>query len=301
MSTRYTNNAWMANTPSIDTLSLFELSLPGTHNAGSDWRASYPFFGPPAHWLACQHDRFYRQLCHGSRVLDIRLKTDSKASGLEQFRIHHNDFPNSRRLGDLINDVKNFLDENPDEFIILDFHQTDGDGDDNNFNYKYFNSAMIQLLGHRLIPATNANLSLGILKRLSDKQRVLAAVRRHPDIDRSVFIDQIEHKWSGIGDTNVKELHQHITDVLKSPPGKWHPWSLSATSYSVLGGPVDIHDELNAWFDPDTSDWAWQCNIINVDFIEETRIVDYCRTMNLIKADHLERQRERERAGATAA
>ncbi|WP_085639750.1 MULTISPECIES: phosphatidylinositol-specific phospholipase C domain-containing protein [unclassified Pseudomonas] len=296
MSTPYTNNAWMAATPRLDILSLNELSLPGTHNAGSDWRASYPFFGPPAHWLACQHDRFYRQLHNGARVLDIRLMADSKESGLERFRIHHNGFPNSRRLGDLITDVKNFLNENPDEFVILDFHKTDGDS----FDYAYFNKMMIQLLGHRLIPATNANLSLGTLKRLSDKQRVLAAVRRHPDIDHSVFIDEIRHEWSGSGTTNTQELYQHITNVLRNPPGNWRPWSLSATSYSALGGPVDIHDKLNEWFDPDTSDWARQCNIINVDFIEETRIVDYCRTMNLIKADQRQRQFARERAGATA-
>jgi 1-phosphatidylinositol phosphodiesterase len=47
---------------------------------------------------------------------------------------------------------------------------------------------------------------------------------------------------------------------------------------------VDIHDELNAWFDPSHSDWATLCNIISVDFIEESNIVSYCRTANLKKA-----------------
>lgn len=33
---------WMSTTPDIDSLNICELTLPGTHNAGSDWRATYP-------------------------------------------------------------------------------------------------------------------------------------------------------------------------------------------------------------------------------------------------------------------
>jgi 1-phosphatidylinositol phosphodiesterase len=36
-------------------------------------------------------------------------------------------------------------------------------------------------------------------------------------------------------------------------------------------------------FDPQTSDWARKCNIINVDFIEESQIVNFCRVVNLLK------------------
>ena len=32
---------WMADAPDIDNLSLFEMTLPGAHNAGCDWDASY--------------------------------------------------------------------------------------------------------------------------------------------------------------------------------------------------------------------------------------------------------------------
>lgn len=274
-----TNN-WMGTAPAIDPLSISELTLPGTHNAGSDWRASYPLFGPPRHWLACQHDTFHAQLNHGSRALDIRLTYEAKAEGLGKFVAHHNGFRNSRTLGNLVTDVENFLQKNPDEFIILDFHSLDGD----DFDYDYFNKMMIHFLGHRLIPRKSLPLSLRELKRASAQQRVFAAAKSHWQLDNNVFHEYIKHQWSGNGITDPGELRQFIGSVLQNPPGTWKPWSLSATSYTALGGPVDIHDELNAWFDPDKSDWALKCNIINVDFIEESKIVDYCRTANLMKA-----------------
>jgi 1-phosphatidylinositol phosphodiesterase len=275
----YTLNNWMAATPAIDTLSLCELTLPGTHNAGSDWKASWPLI-PGAHWLACQHQSFYAQLRHGSRALDIRLMYDADAQGLGKFCIHHNGYRNGRTLGNLLFDVEEFLQENPNEFIILDFHELKRE----QFDFAYFNSVIKLLIGDRIIPTQNRSLSLRELKQISSMQRILVAAPWHSALDRNVFHEQIAHKWSGSGITNAADLKQHIINVLKYPPGTGAPWSLSATSYSALGGPVDIHNELNFWFDPNKSDWASKCNIINVDFIEESNIVSYCRTVNLTKA-----------------
>ncbi|MGL6244387.1 phospholipase [Pseudomonas sp.] len=270
---------WMAATPTIDTLSLNELTLPGTHNAGCDWKASWPLI-PGAHWLACQHDSFYSQLRNGSRALDIRLTYDADAPGLGKFRLHHNDFLNSRTLGHLVTDVENFLTENPDEFIILDFHDLSDDA----FDFRYFNNMITHFLGHRIIPGKNRSLSLRQLKQISSLQRILVAAPWSSALDRNMFIEPIEHQWSGNGIISATELEQYVKKVLLYPPGTWAPWSLSATSYSALGGPVDIHDKLDVWFDPSKSNWAMLCNIINVDFIEESKIVSYCRTANLSKA-----------------
>ena len=275
----YTLNNWMAATPAIDTLSLCELTLPGTHNAGSDWKASWPLI-PGAHWLACQHESFYAQLSRGSRALDIRLMYDADAQGLGKFCIHHNGYRNGRTLGHLVTDVEKFLRDNPNEFIILDFHELKED----QIDFANFNSMMMLFLGHRLIPGKNQSLSLHQLKKISSVQRILVAAPWRAALDQNVFVREIEHKWSGSSITDTAQLEMHIINVLKYPPGKWAPWSLSATSYSGLGGPVDIHDELNSWFDPKKSDWASKCNIINVDFIEESNIVSYCRTVNLTKA-----------------
>lgn len=275
----YETKNWMAATPAIDTLSLAELTLPGTHNAGSDWKSSWPLI-PGAHWLACQHESFYSQLRHGSRALDVRLMHNASAPALGQFCIHHNGYRNGRTIAHLFTDVETFLRENPNEFIILDFHELRGDA----FDFAYFNQMVTQFLGRRVIPSQNRSLSLGQLKHISASQRILVAAPSQWALDNNVFIQQIKHQWSGMSTTNVAELKKHITKVLQYPPGTWAPWSLSATSYSALGGPVDIHNELNTWFDPSNSDWATLCNIINVDFIEESNIVSYCRTANLKKA-----------------
>ncbi|QZD68502.1 phosphatidylinositol-specific phospholipase C domain-containing protein [Pseudomonas sp. 3-2] len=272
---------WMSTTPDIDSLNICELTLPGTHNAGSDWRATYPLFSPPRHWLACQHDTFHAQLNHGARALDIRLKYEANGKGARKFVMHHGGYTNSRTLEDLANDINNFLAKNPDEFIILDFHELKG----NDFDFEYFNNTIINLLGDRLVPRINQSLTLQELKRVSPKQRVFAAARSHWKLDYRVFHDQISHKWSENDITSPDELRQFIEKVMKNPPGTWNTWSLSATSFTSIGGPVDIHDQLNEWFDLDKSDWALKCNIINVDFMEESDLMEFCRVANVIKAE----------------
>jgi len=275
----FETRTWMAATPAINMLSISELTLPGTHNAGSDWLASYPFY-VPRYYVACQHASFYSQLLNGARALDLRLIYDEKAEGARQFQAHHGGVRSSRTLHDLIIDIESFLQLCPDEFIVLDFHELDG----NNFDYEQFNKTMIQLLGHRLIPSKNLPLSLHQLKQASSQQRVFAAAKSHWQLDYHVFNNYISHKWSGIDRTDPNELKQFIERVMQVPPGSWAPWSLSATSYTARRGPARIPQELNAWFDPAKSDWAMKCNIINVDFIEDSRIVSYCRTVNLEKA-----------------
>lgn len=276
----YSNHNWMTTTPQFDALSLNEMTLPGTHNAGSDWKASYPLFGPPRHWLACQHDSFYAQLSHGSRALDIRLMSQPSAKGLGKFRMHHNEHPNSRTLGHLMSDINQFLGENPDEFIVVDVHKMSGP----TFDFRYFNEVVQHLFGDRIIPPNNARLTLGQLKKISSTQRVLFATPTHSELSHEVFFEQINHKWIGTGIVNADELNKYISEVMEYPPGKWALWSLSATSYATFGGPVDIHEHLNIWFDPKNSDWAMKCNIINVDFIEESNIVAYCHMANLKRA-----------------
>ncbi len=277
----YTNKNWMSATPALDKLSLRELPLPGTPNTGCEWKADYALI-PGKHWLACQHDSFYAQLNHGARSLDIRLIMDDEASGANKFRCHHNGYLTSRTLNDVMSEVTIFLRENPDEFIVLHFQHLRGSSQ--SFDYKLFNEVMTKGAEHLLIPVGRGDLSLGELKKTSSTQRVYAALPYHSDLDKRLFHSELNGLWSGISATSVAQLHSFITDEMKSPPGRWEPWSLSATSYTYGLGPVDIHTNLNNWFDPDKSDWAQKCNIISVDFVEETHLVSYCRTASLRNA-----------------
>lgn len=276
------NSNWMAKTMGIGRLTLNELTLPGTHNSGCDWQASYALV-PGKHWLACQHQSFYSQLNNGSRALDVRLLYDASVKEEhDRFRFHHNEFLSSRTLGNLLTDLNRFLYENPDELIILDFKNLKSN--QGSFDFKLFQELMLRSLRHRIIPSHKKYFTLNEIKQSSPLQRVLVCAPGHRDLDADLFNEEVQSKWSGISTTNIDELKAFITTVLKTPPSKWNTWTLSATCYSSVGGPTDIHDELDVMFDPQKSDWARKCNIINVDFIEESRLVDFCRVINLLKA-----------------
>lgn len=278
----YAPHNWMSSTPTIDNLSLGELTLPGTHNAGCDWEASYALI-PGPNWIACQDVPFYAQLNRGARALDVRLIYDAKATGLEKFRFQHSDYLSSRHLGDLVRDIKAFLERSYDEFIILDFHELNNGTQA--FDFKHFNDVMLHHLGEHMIPADNLYLTLGELKKISPLQRVLVAAPRHHSLDYQWFCKQIEHKWIDQKLVNTSDLYKYITHIMENPPGKWAPWSLSATCYNV-DGPSRILDQLDIWFDPRKNEWAQKCNIINFDFIKNSKIVSICRSANLTKASN---------------
>lgn len=280
----YTLNRWMAATRGIDLLSLNQLILPGAHNAGVDKKASYSAPGV-AHWAACQNSSFYEQLQKGARVLDARLEYAVDARGVGTFWFQHGGYRSSRSLENLIMQVRRFIQENPDEFILLDFHQLKSGNTP--FDYKEFNRFMLTHLGDQIIPAHNQYLNLGDLKKLSSVQRVWVAAGYHPQLDRQWILPQIEHNWCGIADASIRELEAHISKVMTFAPYPYAVWSLSATSYSNIGGPVDIKKQLDRWFDPAIGNWIFQCNIINADFFEESNLVANCRAANIIKAVQL--------------
>lgn len=272
---KHTTHDWMSNINAIDRLTLGELVLPGAHNAGVDKKADYA--GPGVvHWAACQNNTFLTQLNNGARALDLRLEQDEKGN----FWCQHNGWRSSRALEDLIMAVDRFLTDNPDEFIVLDFHEMSTRS--RRFELAEFSRLMLTHLGKRMIPTRNSYLTLGQLKEISGLQRVMVAT---PDgLDREYFHDKISHHWSGIDSASIDDLQRFISQVMQSPPREYLPWSLSATCYAVLGGPVDIQEKLNEWFDPARTDWASKCSIINADFFEESNLVQYCRTANVVKA-----------------
>ncbi|TVT84415.1 phospholipase [Pseudomonas sp. H3(2019)] len=276
---RYQN--WMSSSTSMNSLTLGEIVWPGSHNSGMDDDFSYP----PHHrllapWVVCQNGPFIQQLNQGVRAFDLRLQSDEHWLGIKKFQAAHGPV-SGRPVSYLIKSLDFFLEQNPDEFIILDIHHVEGTAD-KPFDYKTFNDEILAALGHRFIPYDNRHLTLGRLKALSRTQRVMIAARSHPDLDRKVFWPNIRHKWSGSDLTSPSELKEHIASVMVSPPSGVMPWSLSATSYQALPGVYKITEHLNEWFGPD-SDWAPKCSIINADFIEESRLIDYCWEVNVSK------------------
>lgn len=283
---------WMADTPQIDNLSLFELTLPGAHNAGCDGEASYALL-PSKNWLACQDVPFFSQLNRGARALDVRLTVDDNATGLAKFRFHHGGYLSSRTLEDLVRDLKGFYERNRDEFIILDFHEL-GSGK-TSFDHSEFRALMLKHLGDRMIPKQNLHMTLGQLKAISPLQRIMVAAPMTWSTQENRFYKQIEHKWIGQQFVTTSELQGYIKEVMKTNISTLYPWSLSATSFTAFG-PQRILEDLDTWFDPDKSDWAKKCNIINFDFIKNSNIVRFCQKVNQQKAVEKSRSNAHEQA-----
>lgn len=270
---------WMSNVLDIDKLKLTDIVWPGAHNAGMDKQAPNDS-ALVGHWTNCQNDTFAFQLANGARAFDIRLGHDTDADQ-PVFYFHHNGYRSGRVLDELIEAVLSFLDRNPDEFIVLDFHQL-ADGD-KSFDFKKLSEHLVRRLGPRTILPVDGYNTVAQLKRSSPYRRIVMAAPAHPDMDGQYFWWQITHKWHGQAFTSTTQLHLHIATTLADAPYDGFLWALSATCYSLLGGPQDIKHQINDWFST-TRSWVTRCSIINTDFFEESDIVRYCWSASSMKA-----------------
>ena len=269
---------WMSNVLDIDQLKLTDIVWPCTHNAGMDKKAPSQD-AVLGHWTSCQNDSFAWQLTNGARAFDIRL---GYTQGPEPvFYFHHNSFRSERVLEELIDAVLVFLDRNPEEFLVLDFHQL-GNGDEL-FDHKKLSDRLVRRLGLRVVHPYDAVKTVGELKRSSPHRRIVMAAAHTPGLDDNYFWPRIPHKWHDSTFTDTAELQRHIATTLEHAPYETFLWSLSATTYSLLGGPGNIKHRINDWFNT-TRGWVTRCSIISTDFFEDSEIVRYCWIASSLKA-----------------
>lgn len=270
---------WMSNVLEIDRLRLTDIVWPGTHNAGMDKKApNYEVV--VGNWTTCQNDSFAWQLANGARAFDIRLGCTA-GPVVPVFYFHHNGYQSHRILDELIDAVTTFLDRNPDEFIVLDFHQL-GDAA-KPFDYQQFSDLLMLRLGSRLIRSSDAFSTVEQLKRASSQRRIVMAAQAKPRLDSEYFWPQILHKWNGKAFTDTSDLQSHIQATLVGAPYDTFLWSLPATCYSLFGGPQRIKNQINDWFHT-SRDWVTRCSIISTDFFDEADIVRYCWSATSMKA-----------------
>jgi 1-phosphatidylinositol phosphodiesterase len=270
---------WMSNVLDIHRLKLTDIVWPGAHNAGMD-KKSPNYDVVIGNWTTCQNDSFAWQLSKGARAFDIRLGYTT-AADQSIFYFHHNGYQSHRILDELISAVSSFLDQNPDEFIVFDFHHL-GDGT-KFFDYKKLNDLLLSRLRQRIIPPSDGLKTVGELKQASAHRRIVMCAPVVRDLDDDYFWPRIPHKWSGKVFTDTDDLQHHLSTTLEHAPYPSFLWSLSATSYSFLGGPQDIKRHINDWFHT-TRDWVTRCSIISTDFFEESDIVRYCWSATSMKA-----------------
>ncbi|KQV22079.1 phospholipase [Pseudomonas sp. Root329] len=279
---------WMSNVLDIGQLKLTDIVWPGTHNAGMDKKApNYEVV--VGNWTTCQNDSFAWQLANGARAFDIRLGCTA-GPVVPVFYFHHNGYQSHRILDELIDAVTIFLDRNPEEFIVLDFHQL-GDAA-KPFDYRQFNDFLMRRLGSRLIRPSDARSTVEQLKRASSQRRIVMAAQTKPGLDSEYFWPHVPHKWNGKVFTDTSDLQSHIQTTLVGAPYDTFLWSLPATCYSLLGGPQHIKNQINNWFHT-TRDWVTRCSIISTDFFDEADIVRYCWSATSMKAVYGDRLHQR--------
>jgi hypothetical protein len=270
---------WMSHVLDIEQLKLTDIVWPGSHNSGMDKKAPNHKL-VPGNWITCQNDSFAWQLDKGARAFDLRLGYTT-ASGRPTFYFHHNGYESHRQLDELVEALAAFLEQNADEFVVLDFHQL-GDGD-KPFDHRQLNDFLLRRLGSQLIPFADAMCTVGELKRASSRRRIVLAAPHSKGLDDQYFWPYIPHKWTRQVFTDTATLERHIETTLRDAPYETFLWSLPVTCYSLLGGPADIKHKINDWFHT-TRDWVTRCSIISTDFFDQSDIVRYCWVANSMKA-----------------
>jgi len=98
-------NKWMSRLDG--TLSLAQLSIPGTHDSGA-------LFEPIPRTAKCQNRSIAEQLNTGIRFLDIRCRHVNNT-----FVIQHGMVNQNQTFEDVLNTVITFLHNNPSECVIM--------------------------------------------------------------------------------------------------------------------------------------------------------------------------------------
>ncbi|XP_062580978.1 PI-PLC X domain-containing protein 2-like [Saccostrea cucullata] len=128
---------WMADlSPELTRIPVCSLAIPGSHDSGAYWldkageiaedeppilrrmAKSCCCVVPIVHrWSLTQNLTVKEQLEHGIRYLDLRL---CGRPGSPDVYVAHGLYGN--KLEDILMEIKEFLNENPKEFVILDFN-----------------------------------------------------------------------------------------------------------------------------------------------------------------------------------
>jgi len=107
----YTGNlsSWMSGIDS--TLTMAQLSVPGTHDSGTQKISPGPYH--------TQNFDISTQLGDGIRFLDIRLAKHSSKDKTDPLQVNHGNISCDISFGDVLNDCVAFLNANPAEVIFM--------------------------------------------------------------------------------------------------------------------------------------------------------------------------------------
>ncbi|KAJ4847497.1 hypothetical protein Tsubulata_011395 [Turnera subulata] len=126
---------WMAGL-GPEKVHINQIVWPGTHDSATD-KIGIPFISRP--FAQCQSLSIYKQLCLGTRVVDVRVQQD---------RLVCHGILTTYSVDVVLNDVKRFLSETQSEIIILEIRTEFGHEDPPEFD-KYLEEQLGEYLIHQ--------------------------------------------------------------------------------------------------------------------------------------------------------
>ncbi|WP_456475660.1 phosphatidylinositol-specific phospholipase C domain-containing protein [Candidatus Pyrohabitans sp.] len=257
--------------PVIGHLPLNELTLVCSHDSGTYDMVS-PFSIP---WASCQDLNINDQLNHGVRVLDMRVGCQNDKSGDERFILVHDTWRTKVTLKDALEQVKGFLSRNMQEVVILDFHRfVELNG---HFDYDELQNVVIDTLGDLIYPYPNRIPTLEEIWKTPG--RVVVAWNR--DDRQNSFFPGVDQKW--FDKTDIDDLYAAISEEMKKSHQNEGLWSICAILTPTPLKPLHpLSPDVGNWFQAG-SEWAQKANIISLDFVEKTTVVQQAISECLIK------------------
>lgn len=257
-------------------LKLYELSLPGTHNAGMDKKGTS---GIPEGWITTQDDSWEYQVGNGVRVLDLRIR---QIKTLNEFRAFHSGFSSSRTVQGLIDWINGFFREDyaskKNEILILDIHEVDNHYGD--FDYAALKNLIKSgLTSTGLIPRAAKDLTLAQIHQQYPGKNIVLCWDQ--DAGEELIWPKLKHLWIGEETPTEQALNRFVSSELNQHR-RGYLNSMQYVRYEILYGAIDMEDQVNATFAADSS-LLYQANIVNVDFFGRNDLVPNCITTNLAK------------------
>jgi len=221
---------------------LDELSIPGTHDSGTNWM-QYPnadlniLLGP--YWQTVAWG-FPKQLEAGIRWFDIRLTGTS-------LDIYHGSGSYRRVSGSyweyFLIDAAEFFDEHPDEvlFVLLSFSDCVSDYVDvyNNMNSEYEDSRGLVFFVEDRIPRLGEVRGQIVIQRNKAVCDLFEGMT-WPEGDNAVFQNNLFYVQGvyQVDDTNAKWEYIENCLIHASNNDKYHKWHLNGIAWSQLNGHI---------------------------------------------------------------
>lgn len=213
-----------------DSISINNINLPGTHDSAAI--SSLPYIHTP---YACQDYSIEDQLKYGIRVLDIRLKVLLKDNGSQfEFKTCHGDigWNEYETLESVMNKCKEFLTNNPSEFIIMSLKIDDNS---KKYNYNKIFNQLKNFLNNYPIVTTN-DTAIPYLGTVRGKIFILN--RESPELRLGTSIKWTDNTMGSKADCNLDVYVQDKYNNL-------NPWNAHAEKFDLVCEAFKKNDDSN--------------------------------------------------------